>query len=41
MRSDNEQVQLQAIEFWATVCDEELAIMEDMAEVRLALPLHE
>ncbi|KAJ3682850.1 hypothetical protein LUZ60_013077 [Juncus effusus] len=31
IRSDEEQVALQAIEFWSTVCDEEISIQEDCA----------
>ncbi|KAJ1699035.1 hypothetical protein LUZ63_007547 [Rhynchospora breviuscula] len=31
IRGDEEQVALQAIEFWSTVCDEEIAIQEECA----------
>ncbi|VAH89902.1 unnamed protein product [Triticum turgidum subsp. durum] len=31
-RADEEQVALQAIEFWSTICDEEVAIQEDAEE---------
>lgn len=34
MRSDDEAICLQAIEFWSTVCDEEMDRAEIIAEVR-------
>jgi importin subunit beta-1 len=33
MRSDEERIALQAIEFWSTVCEEEIDIQEEAAEV--------
>ena len=32
IKSDEEKVALQAIEFWSTVCEEEMALLDDMAD---------
>ena len=37
IKSDEEQVATQAIEFWSTLCDEEIDILE---EVRSGLEFH-
>lgn len=34
MNNEDERVALQAIEFWSTVCDEEIDIKDDVYEVR-------
>jgi len=40
IRKDPESVALQAIEFWATICDEEIYIMDEMEEVCFQYLLH-
>jgi importin subunit beta-1 len=35
MKSQNEKVALQAIEFWSTTCDEEIELMAEAVEVGL------
>ena len=34
MKSDNEGVALQAVEFWSTICEEETDLAMEMADVR-------
>lgn len=38
MRSEDEDVAKLAVEFWSTVCEEEIAIEDDNAQVRYSLP---
>ena len=40
MRSEEEDVAKLAIEFWCTVCEEEIAIEDDNAQVRLVLVIY-
>lgn len=39
IKKDHENVALQAIEFWATICDEEIYIMDEIEEVSISHPL--
>ena len=34
MKHPNEQIALQAVEFWSTVCEEEIELAIEAAEVR-------
>jgi importin subunit beta-1 len=34
MKTDDEKVALQAVEFWSTVCEEEMVLLDDMAEAQ-------
>lgn len=38
MKSDNEGVALQAVEFWSTICEEEVDISMEMADVSSLVP---
>lgn len=37
MNNPEEKVALQAIEFWSTVCDEEMELKLDIADVSLSI----
>ncbi len=39
MKNENQNIALQAVEFWSTVCEVELDIEEIIEEVRLPLSL--
>jgi len=36
MKSDDEKVALQAVEFWSTVCDEEIALAVELEEAQIS-----
>lgn len=35
MKNEDERVALQAIEFWSTVCDEEIELREELIDVSI------
>lgn len=35
MKNEDERVALQAVEFWSTVCDEEIELANEALEVRI------
>jgi hypothetical protein len=37
MKNEDERVALQAVEFWSTVCDEEIELANEALEVRTIL----